>query len=356
MGTIVRRKRKDKSTAFMAQIMKRHNGQAIRETKTFDKRSAAAEWVERREAEIDRGEIGGRNLTLAAVISLYVESSRREIGRTKAQVLRSIGASWIGQRRCEDITSAEIVRYAQGLSNGRQPQTVANYLSHLGAVASVAGPAWGAPLDPQAIKGAAAVCKRLGLTSKTRERSRRPTVDEMQRLMNLFRKREATRNGVVPMSSVVVFALYSTRRLEEITRLDWSDFKDGRIIVRDMKHPGDKSGNHVVCDLPKEAIDIIKVFERDSGRIFPYHPDTIGRHFTSACKTLGIDDLHFHDLRHEGISRLFEIGWNIPHVAAVSGHRTWTSLKRYTHLRQDGDKWENTTWLANIYAAPTACI
>jgi hypothetical protein len=35
---------------------------------------------------------------------------------------------------------------------------------------------------------------------------------------------------------------------------------------------------------------------------------------------------------------LFEIGYNVPHAAAVSGHRSWTSLKRYTHLRQTGDK------------------
>ncbi|MDF1856927.1 MAG: hypothetical protein P1U48_15990 [Pseudooceanicola sp.] len=37
---------------------------------------------------------------------------------------------------------------------------------------------------------------------------------------------------------------------------------------------------------------------------------------------LGIEELHFHDLRHEGISRLFEMGWNIPHVVAASGLRS----------------------------------
>ncbi|TIN81271.1 tyrosine-type recombinase/integrase, partial [Mesorhizobium sp.] len=53
----------------------------------------------------------------------------------------------------------------------------------------------------------------------------------------------------------------------------------------------------------------------------------------------------FHDLRHEGISRLFELGWNIPHVAAVSGHRSWTNLKRYTHIRQRADKYAGWEWL-----------
>ncbi|MGA8419323.1 MAG: tyrosine-type recombinase/integrase, partial [Pseudolabrys sp.] len=56
-------------------------------------------------------------------------------------------------------------------------------------------------------------------------------------------------------------------------------------------------------------------------------------------------DLRFHDLRHEGISRLFEMGRTIPQAAAVSGHRSWTSLKRYTHIRQTGDKYKNWKWL-----------
>jgi integrase len=59
---------------------------------------------------------------------------------------------------------------------------------------------------------------------------------------------------------------------------------------------------------------------------------------------LAIDDLHFHDLRHEGVSRLFEMGRTIPQVASVSGHRSWQSLQRYTHLRQVGDKYAGWKW------------
>jgi integrase len=54
--------------------------------------------------------------------------------------------------------------------------------------------------------------------------------------------------------------------------------------------------------------------------------------------------LHFHDLRHEGISRLFEAGWDIPHVALVSGHRSWSSLQRYAHIRQRDDKYAGWRW------------
>jgi integrase len=47
----------------------------------------------------------------------------------------------------------------------------------------------------------------------------------------------------------------------------------------------------------------------------------------------GMPDLHFHDLRHEAISRLFERGLNIAEVSAISGHKELRMLQRYTHLR-----------------------
>ena len=112
-----------------------------------------------------------------------------------------------------------------------------------------------------------------------------------------------------------------------------------------MKHPGDKQGNDVFCDLPPEATLVIESMPRVAKEIFPYSVDAIGAAFTRACKLLGIDDLHFHDLRHDGISRLFEMGKTIPQAASVSGHRSWSSLKRYSHLRQTGDKFANWKWL-----------
>jgi integrase len=71
---------------------------------------------------------------------------------------------------------------------------------------------------------------------------------------------------------------------------------------------------------------------------------------THASKFLEINDLHFHDLRHEGISRLFEMGCTIPQVAAVSGHRSWQSLQRYSHLRMSGDKFAGWTWWDKLEA------
>ena len=48
-----------------------------------------------------------------------------------------------------------------------------------------------------------------------------------------------------------------------------------------------------------------------------------------------MSDLRFHDLRHEAISRFFELGLNIPEVAVISGHKDPRMLFRYTHLRAE---------------------
>jgi integrase len=152
------------------------------------------------------------------------------------------------------------------------------------------------------------------------------------------------------MQKIIGFAIFSTRRLEEITRVDWPglEAKASRVLVRDMKNPGEKIGNDVWCDLPQEALRIIQSMPRTANEIFPYSTDAIGAAFTRACHFLGIKDLHFHDLRHDGVSRLFETGLSIPRVASVSGHRPWSSLKRYIHLRQTGDKYRGWQWLKEL--------
>jgi integrase len=351
MGTIVPRKRKDGTTAHLAQLLIKRGGAIVhREARTFDCKQAAAAWLEKREKELIKpGALDRLRLpdpTLAAVIDRYTSESKK-IGRTKAQVLRAIKAYDIANKACSEITSADLVAFANQLVIKVTPQTVGNYLSHLAAVFAVAKPAWSYPLDQTAIKDAFVVAKRLGISSKSRERDRRPTLEELDKIMEYFGERLARRPSSIPMQKIIGFAIFSTRRLEEITRILWKDLDlDGsRVLVRDMKNPGEKIGNDIWCDLPSEALQIIVSMPKRSEEIFPYSGDSIGTNFTRSCQFLEIIDLHLHDLRHEGVSRLFEIGRNIPQVAAVSGHRSWSSLKRYTHLRQTGDKYAEWKWL-----------
>jgi integrase len=355
MGTIQTRHRKDGSKSFQAQLVVKREGKIVhREQQTFERKQAAAAWLERRETELSRpgGVERGRGLdpTLAEAIDRYTDESLKAIGRTKAQVLGAIKNFDVADKRCSEIHSSDLVALARQLAKTRTPQTVANYMSHLGAIFAIARAAWGFPLDPAAMKDAHIVCKRLGLTGKSKERDRRPTLTELDLILSHYEDRQKRRPSMAPMTKIVLFAIFSTRRQEEIVTIRWPDLDEthNRVLVRDMKNPGEKVGNNVWCDLSPEAMLIIKSSPRTGDRIFPYTTDALSASFTRACQFLGIEDLHFHDLRHDGVSRLFEIGNSIPHVAATSGHRSWQSLKRYTHIRQSGDKYEKWHWLDKV--------
>jgi integrase len=355
MGTIIGRTRKDGSKAFTAQIVIKKGGSIVhREAETFDRKQAANAWIVKREAELKSP--GGlekkEDPTLADVIDRYIAESKSAVLGTKAQVLKTIKNSELGKTKCSDISSQTLVSFARELTRSVEPQTCANYFSHLSNIFTVARPAWGYPLSREAFDDALTVLRKLGLIKKSSERNRRPTAEELNRLMEHFGRIRDHRPSCIPMQKIVAFAVFSTRRQEEITLLRWDDLDVDRILVRDMKHPGDKKGNDVWCELPPEALAIIQSMPRLVSEIFPYSTGAISAAFTRACRFLGIEDLRFHDLRHEGISRLFEMGRTIPQVAAVSGHRSWSSLKRYTHIRQSSDKYERWPWLEVVRAGP----
>lgn len=356
MGTITRRPRKDGSTAYMAQVRLKREGRVIFDrTRSFDREQAAKAWIARTEKEMARpgaieAERSRKNgATVAELIDRYLATSRKEIGKTKAQVLAAIRGHEIGQTPAQDLTRQDLVDYAAWLGQGRKPQTVQNYLSHLSAVLRVARTGFGVEIDRDLMADARDAARDLGLVARSQHRDRRPTLEEIDRLMAHFTDRSQRRNAL-PMHRVIAFAIFSTRRQEEITRITWRDLEPGRVLVRDMKNPGEKAGNHVWCELVPEAEAVARAMPQVSERIFPFTVDAVSAGFTRACKLLGIEDLHFHDLRHEGVSRLFEMGWTIPKVAGVSGHRSWQSLQRYAHLRETGDRWAEWPWLAGVTA------
>lgn len=342
MGSILSRPRKDGTTGHTALIRIKKGGKVIHsESETFDRHQAAEAWLKKRETELAKPGALTKPVDpiLKDVIDQYNLEKMKVHGKTKTQVLRTIAASKLAQMRCSEITSPHLVEFTRTIK--ASPQTVGNYMSHLAAVFTVAKPAWGYPLDVQAINDARVVLQKMGMVARSRQRTRRPTLDELDRLLRHYRVMEAKRSDALPMTRIIPFALFSTRRQEEICRVTWQDLdaEHLELLVRDMKNPGEKLGNDVRTTLTPEALAIIKTQPNTSERIWPYNSDSVSTSFTRACSFLGIEDLHFHDLRHEGISRLFEMGWNIPHVAGVSGHRSWQSLKRYTHIKQSGDKY-----------------
>ena len=71
----------------------------------------------------------------------------------------------------------------------------------------------------------------------------------------------------------------------------------------------------------------------DTPSPFPVTPNGFRLAWDRLRRRAGLSDLRFHDLRHEAISRFFELGLNIPEVAVISGHKDPRMLFRYTHLR-----------------------
>lgn len=68
--------------------------------------------------------------------------------------------------------------------------------------------------------------------------------------------------------------------------------------------------------------------------MFTLHPDTISKGFRTAADEAGLNDLRFHDLRHEATSRLFEnTDLNFMEVKGITGHKSLQMLSRYSHLR-----------------------
>ena len=147
------------------------------------------------------------------------------------------------------------------------------------------------------------------------------------------------------MGRIIKFAIASALRQEEICRVVWPDHnsRTKMLTIRDRKDPRAKMGNdQTIPLLAVTGYDANALVEEQSAlranrddRIFPYNSKSVSNVFTRACGRLGIVDLHFHDLRHEGTSRLFEAGFQIHQVALVTGHKDWKMLRRYTHLRPE---------------------
>ena len=195
MGTISERTRKDGSKAFTAQIVIKVGGKTVhREAQTFDRKQAANAWIVNREAELKRP--GGlerkEDPTLAAVIDRYIEESRNPVLGNKAQVLKTIKHTDLGETKCGDITSHTLVSFARELNKTVEPQTCSNCLSHLSNIFTIARPAWGYPLSRSEFDNALTVMRKLGLIGKATERSRRPTLEELDRLMEHFGKYNST--------------------------------------------------------------------------------------------------------------------------------------------------------------------
>lgn len=335
MGSITKRM-SAKGARYRAEIRIKQSGEIVhREAKTFRTKGLARKWIEVRENELySRSEFS--RYTVKNAIDEYVDAYEKlqNWGRTKRTTLEFIRKK-IGDWDATEITTGRLVSYITERRNeGAGPSTANNDLIWLQVVFK-AMRALERPVSLQAVEDAILICKQQGLTARADSRSRRPTSDELDRLTEYFsRKGEYSE---IPMADIMWFAIHSSRRRAEITRLQWVD-NDGDSLtgmVRDLKHPRKKTGNHRRFKYTEAAFEIAARQSRLSDFIFPYNAKTIGTYFTNACKMCEIIDLRFHDLRHEATSRLFEQGYSIVEVQQFTLHEDWKVLSRYTNLRPE---------------------
>lgn len=330
------------SGTFKAEI-RRTGFPAVR--KTFPTDAEARAWARRVEDDMRRGNYtpldrDGEALTVAGLVKRFKEDEKkagRTIARGTVSCLGIVTKSNLGSILINRLTPNDIVKFAENRQKaGVRPQTVALNISRLSTLLKkYANGTLGLQIESP-IREANERLAARSLIAKSDERDVRPTSDQLDRLRTYFNAPGKTRTRRVPMADIVDFAIATTMRASEITGLRWSDFNETKreILIRDRKDPKKKVGNHQLVPLLPDAMVIIGRQPRIVGedRIFPFGPHNLSVLFPRACQALQINDLRFHDLRHEGISRLFEKGFAIQEVAKFSGHKDWRMLSRYTQI------------------------
>ncbi len=129
----------------------------------------------------------------------------------------------------------------------------------------------------------------------------------------------------------IVFAIETGMRRGEILGLEWKHVDlDKRIAFL----PLTKNGSSREVPLSTKSAQVLakRQQRKDTTRPFPVTPNGFRLAWDRLRGRAGLSDLRFHDLRHEAISRFFELGLNIPEVAVISGHKDQRMLFPYTHL------------------------
>lgn len=322
------------------------------QTKTFIYRQDAERWVRQVESEMDRGAFVPRSRSERATIGSLLERYSLEVTpqkknwKSEAEIIGRLriafGAYSLAGLQPETIT----VYRDRLLKEGRAASTVKHYLDTLSVVINHARSEWHFPLP----ENPCAVVKR---PRQPAGRDRRLMPGELRRLLRECRR---YRNPV--LEPLVLLALETAARQGELFTLRWEDvdLSDATITLRDTKN-----GSTRGVPLSPAAVAVLKglrpgagsnvallprgkVFEANIAATRIAFIRALARareRYEAVCMRAGreadpryLSDLRFHDLRHEATSRLFESGlFDMMEVASITGHKTVSMLKRYTHLQ-----------------------
>jgi len=342
MATI-RKRDNGKFISYEAQVRKK--GHAA-QTKTFRVRADAEKWARLVEAEMDRGVFVDRseaeNTTLYNALKRYLEEvtprkkgADREKDRIKRWQARPIAKRSLASIRGKDIADFRDEERARGLAEN----SIRLEIALLSVVFETARREWG-------MESLGNPCKTIKLPAGSNQRDRRLEAGEEEYLLKGIR--DGCRN--IYAAPIVEFALETAMRQSEILGLEW-----GRVdkIRKVAILPDTKNGEARTVPLSSRALEVLKGLPRpiEGGKIFRMTQDALIRAFERSCergrklyqKEKGqeppphfLANLRFHDLRHEATSRFFESGkFDMMEVATITGHKTLSMLKRYTHLRAE---------------------
>lgn len=336
MATIT--KRKD-SPYWRVQVRRRGYEPLSR---TFDTKAQAEAWARRTESEMDRGCFFDRTEAERTTLAEALERYRREIvpeKRHPAQEHQRI-TRWldypITKRSLANLRGADFAAYRDARrAAGRAENTIRLELALVSHVFEIARKEWG-------MEGLMNPLNNIRKPSGSKARDRRLQPGEFDLLHGLLKK-----SGNPWAASAMVLAIETALRQAMLFELRWSWIDlDAKIIKVPVEHrETDNKGVPAVLPMSSRVVSVLAGLPRSiDGRVLATTQNAVVVAFKKAkaayftdCRSSGYEpallvNLTWHDLRHEGTSRLFERGLHPFEVAAVTGHKSMQTLKRYTHL------------------------
>jgi len=319
----------------MASIIKRQNKWQVRirlsnyptVTKTFNKKSHALQWARETEIQIEKGLLttgyDKAEETLGEVLERYlseVTPSKRG-HEVEAIRLRKLMCDPIAATKFGYLKPSHLIKYRNQRLKEVSGSTVKKELSLISDVFETAIKEWDMPINGNPIR-------QITKPKENKPRDRRLENDEEERL--LLACSQSRNPYLLPF---VIVATETTMRRGELLKLERQHLN---LNNRTAYLPMTKNGDSRTVPLSTRAIATLnKIPIHISGKVFPLSETALRGLWNRACRRAGINDLHLHDLRHEGTSRLFELGLNIMEVSAITGHKDLKMLKRYTHLKAE---------------------
>ena len=292
---------------------------------TFETRSDAEAWARDVESQMDRkvfvNQKEAERTTLKEALKRYklevVPSKKgKDIEEGRIDQLMKHG---LAHRSMASLTSADFASYRDERLKVVKPSTVRNELAILSNLFTVANMDWGYNIGNPIIN--------VRKPKVDNARDRRLEGDEEGKLMNSLDK--CNNQWVRPIS---ILAIETAMRLSELRSLKW---KDINLVNRTAFLKKTKNGDSRTVPLTLRAVALLESLPRHiSGTVCPVSNSSVSHSFLNACKRVGIENLHFHDLRHEATSRLAE-KLQMHELMKVTGHKTASMLARYYHPRAE---------------------